>query len=240
MLGACNTANEVADGGAYPDSGTASDGAVQDDAGCGAKYCCTDDGGIPDGLGCGYCGYNYVGTVVCENVVVACNTEYDNGIRREVVVMSDWANGVGNCVAAYLYPSDGGTDEGGDAQPVSCDPACPSDQRCLSGTCYSDPPPCGTDPNPNCNWDMDQDTCGKNKGWWFCSYLDPTWCHCDCLTNDYQCPCWKESHCEGKCIGDDMYNCKGTIMGYCSQTRAEPSGCRCWMYLGTFSQVCTD
>lgn len=110
-----------------------------------------------------------------------------------------------------------------------CNPACAEDERCVSNACRSDPPPCGSEPNPDCSSALGEDECGKNGGRWQCGYFDPTFCRCDCLTSDHKCPCWKESHCEGYCMGADTAKCESTVFGFCSETRLEPYGCHCWI-----------
>jgi hypothetical protein len=161
------------------------------------------------------------------------------GTARDLHSGTDGTHG---CGGSSLTACDGGVDAGPMFPPGECvrHADCLPDQRCIYGTCLTDPPACGRPYDPACSWETSKDDCYRLGGEWVCGYFNPTDCHCHCPTNDYKCPCWKESHCQGKCMGERVA-CDGTkVIGYCSQTVGEPMGCSCYIYEGAFTQGCGD
>ena len=137
-----------------------------------------------------------------------------------------------------------GSDGGGECTGHS---DCPADQRCIEGDCLTDPPACGdtADPAPrpfDCSSAADQATCEAAGGSWACGLGDN--CNCLCPTTDAGCPCWKASHCQGRCLGEllDSLQCVDTKVGACSDFTGTPYGCFCmiWGSEDEFIGLCID
>lgn len=97
------------------DSNFPGDGGTTTDAGpaCEAGFCCTSGADIPKKLGCAACGHATLSWLECSDGGVVCNPTVAGGERDEVVVVEDWASGIGDCTAVIPDPEAGGGLDGG-------------------------------------------------------------------------------------------------------------------------------